>query len=81
MKLDEGEAITRLAYAEALLANKQRGDAERVIGGARARLRARASAIRNAAWQKGFLEFVPENRRTLELAGELCPEEPPVRRI
>ena len=81
VKLDDGDALTRLAYAEALLANGQRADAERVIGGARARLRARASAIRNTAWQKGFLESVPENRRTLELAAELSPEEPRVLKL
>jgi eukaryotic-like serine/threonine-protein kinase len=81
VKLDDGEALTRLAYAEALLANGQREDAARVIGGARARLRARAGAIRNSAWQKGFLESVPENRKTLELAAELAPEDAPTRRL
>jgi hypothetical protein len=32
------------------------------------RLRQRAAAISDAAWQKSFLENVPDNARILELA-------------
>jgi len=80
IELDEGEALTRLAYAEALLANGRREAAAATISAARERLFLRANAIRNQAWRKGFLESVPENRGTLELSAELCPDVRALRR-
>ncbi|MFO0612193.1 MAG: hypothetical protein U0414_06385 [Polyangiaceae bacterium] len=68
---DEGEEIVLLAHAEAALALGRRSAAGEVIRVARGRLLARADRISQPAHRQNFLEKVPENRRTLELAAEL----------
>ncbi len=66
----EGEALIRVAYAEAL---HYKGDAEgakKAITAARDRLLARASKIKNAEHKRTFLGVVREHMRTLARAGE-----------
>jgi hypothetical protein len=71
--LFEGDATVRLVYAEALLAAEQRAAANLVIATARRRLLDRAARVGAAdeAWRRSFLEEVPDNRRTVELAQTL----------
>ena len=66
--IDEGEARIRLIYAEALHATGDLDEARAAITTARDRLHARAAKIGDEAWRQSFLECVPENARTLELA-------------
>ena len=66
--IDEGEARIRLIYAEALHATGELEEARVAIATARDRLLARAAKIGDEAWRRSFLECVPENSRTLELA-------------
>lgn len=68
--IDEGEAIVRLALAEALHAAGKIDEARTAIFAARDRLVERASHIRDEALRRSFLEQVPENARTLTLARE-----------
>jgi tetratricopeptide (TPR) repeat protein len=67
-KVDEGEALIRLAYAEALFANGDRLAACAAIAEARDRILATAAGIDDSGRHKTFLENVPENARTLSLA-------------
>ncbi len=67
--IEEGEALVRLAYAEALRANGQEEEFLRVIHEARDKLLARAEKISDLSWRERFLTAVPDNRRTLELSG------------
>jgi hypothetical protein len=62
------EAFVRLVHAQALDARGERGEAARVIAAARDRLLQRAANIDDAPLRRSFLENVPENARTLELA-------------
>lgn len=64
---DEGEALIRLVYAEALHANGDRTAARDAIEKARARLMERARNIDHAAWHQSFLFNVPDHARTLQL--------------
>jgi eukaryotic-like serine/threonine-protein kinase len=66
--IDEGESLVRLSYAEALAANAQPEAAARALKEARDRLLARAAPIADPAVRRSFLESVPDNARTLELA-------------
>ncbi len=66
--IDEAEPLVRLVYAEALEATGAHEDARAAIARARERLLERAAAISDPAWRASFLENVPENARTLELA-------------
>jgi tetratricopeptide (TPR) repeat protein len=66
--IDDGEAIIRLTHAEALAAVGDRAAAARALERARARLLERAERIGDERLRASFLEHVPENRRTLELA-------------
>jgi hypothetical protein len=66
-KTDEGEALARLVYAEALHANGQEDAARAAIVEARDRLLARAARIDDPSRQRTFLDNVPENARTLLL--------------
>lgn len=66
--LEEGEALVRLIFAETLEAIGDRHAARVAIVAAEQRLLARAARIDNPAWRSSFLERVPENARTLELA-------------
>lgn len=68
--VEEGEAYVRLTYAEALDAIGERERAKRAIATARVRLLERAAMIRDPAWKEFFLEKIPENARTVELAKE-----------
>jgi hypothetical protein len=67
--LDEGEAILRLAHAEALHANGDRAAALESIVDAKERLVARASTF-DEHFKKTFFENVAEHARTLALAAE-----------
>jgi tetratricopeptide (TPR) repeat protein len=66
--LDEGEALIRLVYAEALHATGAGAAADLAIAAARDRLFARAQKIADPSRRAGFLERVPENARTMALA-------------
>jgi serine/threonine protein kinase len=62
--MEEGEAIVRLAFAEA---TRQTGDVEGAadaISAARDRLHARAARIKDAAFRQSFLRDVAENAQT-----------------
>jgi tetratricopeptide (TPR) repeat protein len=66
--IDEGEALVRLVYAKSLAANGLLDEAKAAAGAARERLRARAATMRDPQRKKTFLEKVPDNARTMELA-------------
>jgi tetratricopeptide (TPR) repeat protein len=66
--IDDGEAIIRLTWAEALIATGDTDGGRAAIGAARERLLQRAARIPDEAMRAAFLQRVPENRRTLELA-------------
>ncbi|MBK9266561.1 MAG: AAA family ATPase [Polyangiaceae bacterium] len=68
--IEEGESTVRLVRAEALasLGPQREAEARNAITVAYRRLMERAEKIRDASWRKWFLEVVPENVRTLELA-------------
>jgi hypothetical protein len=67
-RIDEGESIVRLAYAEGLEAVRDYPGAMRAIEAARDRLMARATRIRDGAMRSSFLERVPHHARTVALA-------------
>jgi tetratricopeptide (TPR) repeat protein len=73
--LEEGEALVRLVYAEALHAAGDPGAAAAILG-ARAHLLERAAKIRDPILRKSFLERVPENARTITCAREWSADEP-----
>ena len=66
----EGEALIRVAYAEALHYRGDADGAKRSIAAARDRLLERASKIKNADYKRTFLSVVREHTRTLARAGE-----------
>lgn len=66
----EGEALIRVAYAEALHARGDVEGTEKAIRAARERLLARAANIKNPEYKRMFLGVVRENVRTLARAGE-----------
>jgi len=66
--IDDGEAIIRLTVAEALFATGATDAGRAAIAAARERLLHRAARIPDEAMRAHFLQRVPENRRTLELA-------------
>jgi eukaryotic-like serine/threonine-protein kinase len=68
--VDEGDALIRLVYAEALHAagDPRAKDAARA---AREHLQVRADKIKDPAWRSSFLGNVPENVRTTELAAKV----------
>ncbi|EYF01502.1 serine/threonine-protein kinase [Chondromyces apiculatus] len=66
--LEEGEAMVRLAYAEALDANGEAVNAAEVLAAAREHLLSRAAKISDLRWRDRFLSQVPDNARTLSLA-------------
>jgi tetratricopeptide (TPR) repeat protein len=69
--LDEGEALIRLVYAEALERTGDLDAARAAAAAARALVLGRAEKIRDPARRQSFLEHVPENVRTLALARRL----------
>jgi tetratricopeptide (TPR) repeat protein len=68
-KIAEGEALVRLAHAEALEATGNHAAARAAIADARDRLLETAARIDDTARRTTFLENVPEIARTLALAG------------
>ncbi len=70
--VEDGEALVRLVYAQALRATGDAAGARGAIEAARARLLGRATKIQDAAFRASFLERVPENARTLALADAWC---------
>lgn len=66
--IEEGESLVRLVWAEALASTGPENEARNAITVAYRRLMERAEKIRDASWRKWFLEVVPENVRTRELA-------------
>ncbi len=66
--IDEGEAIIRLAWAEALRASGDEPAALAAITDARAALEARAARMPDEAMRASFLTAIPEHARTFELA-------------
>jgi tetratricopeptide (TPR) repeat protein len=68
--VEEGESFVRLVHAEILRAERDVPGANKAIHDARARIVARADKITEPRWKRSFLERVPENARTLQLAKE-----------
>jgi tetratricopeptide (TPR) repeat protein len=66
--IEEGEAMVRLAYAEALHAKGEHDAAKTEILAARDRLLTRAQKIEDERWRTSFLSAVPEHARPLTLA-------------
>jgi eukaryotic-like serine/threonine-protein kinase len=77
--IDDGEAIIRLTYAEALWATGDREGAREAILAARQRLEERARRISDLALRESFLERVPENAATLRLARDYSSVSPSAR--
>jgi eukaryotic-like serine/threonine-protein kinase len=71
-------AFVRLAHAEALHATGAHDAARRAIGDARADLLATAGRIGDPHHRHSFLHGVPENARTLALAGAWLDGAPPI---
>jgi tetratricopeptide (TPR) repeat protein len=67
-QIDAGEALVRLVHAEAYHQVGQLDAARNAIVAARDRLLERAAKINDAHARRSFLEAVPDNARTLELA-------------
>jgi ATP/maltotriose-dependent transcriptional regulator MalT len=61
-------AFLRLVHIESLAVNGCRDEAREAVASASDRLLAIVAKIDDPAYRKSFLEDVPENRRTLELA-------------
>lgn len=70
-KIEDGEALIRLVFAECLLANGDERRAHDVLDEAARRLMERAAAIQQADWRATFLTRLPDNARTLKLARQL----------
>ncbi|HRI68687.1 MAG TPA: protein kinase [Polyangium sp.] len=66
--IEEGESLVRLVWAEALASAGPEIEARTAIAQAYQRLVERGEKIRDGSWRKWFLEVVPENVRTRELA-------------
>ena len=78
--LEEGEALVRLVYAEALDAADREEEAKAAIGTARDRLSRARGRISNLTWRVSFLERVPDHARTIELANDLGLDDSPTLR-
>jgi eukaryotic-like serine/threonine-protein kinase len=68
VRIDEGESLVRLVHTEALHASGQVEPARAALAVALDRLHARAARIQDDARRAGFLEAIPDNARTVELA-------------
>jgi tetratricopeptide (TPR) repeat protein len=68
--LDDGDSFVRLVYAEALFAAGQDARASAALQSARHVLLERAARIDDPELRDSFLDRIPENARTLSLAGE-----------
>ncbi len=78
--LEEGEALVRLVWAEALDAADREEEAKEALQTARDRLYARAARISNVTWRVTFLDRVPDHARTLELASAVGLDDSPTLR-
>jgi tetratricopeptide (TPR) repeat protein len=67
-KVEEGEGLVWLAWAEALEATGHHDEARAVVRRQADAIRVRASRIKDAALRASFLGRIPENARMLELA-------------
>ncbi|MBI4511586.1 MAG: protein kinase [Deltaproteobacteria bacterium] len=67
-KIDEGDALVRLVYAEALQATGAVEGARAAIAAARDRLVAQAALVTDPALRESLLTRVPEHAHTLSLA-------------
>ncbi len=74
--IEEGESLVRLVHAEALAALGLHDEFSRAIADARDHLLARAAKISDPEWRGRFLAAVPDNARTLELAGFRLTDQP-----
>ena len=68
VRVEEGEAAARLAYAEALSATGEHAAAKVAVAIARERILARAADMHRADLKQSYLERVADNARVLELA-------------
>jgi hypothetical protein len=66
--IEDGEALIRLAYAEALDACGKRDEARAAIAVARRRIESVAAKITDPSLARSFRERVPENATTIALA-------------
>jgi ATP/maltotriose-dependent transcriptional regulator MalT len=66
--IDEGRALANLVYAEALQASGEDALARAAIAEARDKILAMAARIVDPDRRRGFIEDVPENMRTMDLA-------------
>jgi tetratricopeptide (TPR) repeat protein len=69
-RLEEGDSLTRLVYAEALHASGDESEARQAISAAREHVLRRAATLRDPAIREGFLKRVPYNAETLARAAE-----------
>jgi tetratricopeptide (TPR) repeat protein len=65
--VEEGEALIRLTYIQALAATGAHEEAERRTAQAQERLRVRSEKISDPRYKRSFLENVPENAATMAL--------------
>jgi|SRR3954471_1408856 hypothetical protein len=75
-RVEDGDALTRLVYAECLLAVGRPDDAREVIVDAAERLQRQADRIPDPEWRRALLGF-PAHARTLALAATLAPGDRP----
>jgi hypothetical protein len=68
--LEEGEALVRLTYAEALAACGRAAEAAAAARAAHARLIRSAATIREHAVRAAYFEAVPEHARTVALVAQ-----------
>ena len=68
---EEGEGLVRLAFAESLAATGDTEGARRALSIAKRRIEERAALLTRPAHRRGFVELVPEHRRTLDLAAHM----------
>jgi tetratricopeptide (TPR) repeat protein len=71
-RVEDGEALVRVVYAECLLASGDVAGARRIIQEASQRLDDRATAIQDAASREAFRNRLPSHARTLELASRMA---------
>jgi tetratricopeptide (TPR) repeat protein len=67
-RVDDGEALIRLIYAECLLEAGRSEEGRRALGNALRRLDERAAAIRDPEWREEFLSRIPTHSRTIAMA-------------
>jgi len=67
-RVEDEEALIRVAYAECLIAIGRDQEANQVIREANSRLEERAAAIDDPAWRSAFLSCVPSHAATIALA-------------